>query len=59
MCIVLTLFEQSNLEPFLATKLKSYMEQQEQLKDIVKEDKLIYGGKEAGELGQVVCTWPC
>jgi len=36
------------------------MEQQGRLKDIVKEeDKFMYGGREAGKLGQAVCTWSC
>ncbi len=58
MCIVITLCEQSNFEKTMATKLKSYIKQQEQLKDIVKEeDKLMYGGREAGKLGLAVCIW--
>ena len=47
-----------SFEKTMATKLKSYIEQQEQLKDIVKEeDKLMYGGREAGKLGLAVCIW--
>jgi len=58
MLIAITLFNQSNFETTMVSNLKSYFEQQERLKDIVKEeDKLIYGGKEAGKLGQAVCTW--
>ena len=60
MHIAITLFKQSNFETTMVSNLKSYFEQQERLKDIVKEeDKLIYGGKEAGKLGQAVCTWSC
>ncbi len=59
MRIAFTLFKQSNFEATMVSNLKSYFEQQEQLKDIIKEDKLIYGGKEAGKLGQAVCTWSC
>ncbi len=60
MLIAITLFNQSNFETTMVSNLKSYFEQQERLKDIVKEeDKLIYGGKEAGKLGQAVCTWSC
>ena len=57
MLIAITLFNQSNFETTMVSNLKSYLKQQEQLKDIVKEEKLIYGGKEAGKLGQAVCTW--
>ena len=54
----MTFCEQSNFEVTMVNKLKSYFEQQERLKDIVKEeDKRIYGGNEAGKLGQMVCTW--
>jgi len=57
MHIVITFSEQLNFETTLVTKLDSYLEQQERLKDIVKEeDKLIYGGKEAGKLGLAVCA---
>ena len=57
MHIEITLFKQSNFETTMVSNLKSYFEQQERLKDIVKEeDKLIYGGKEAGKLGQAVCN---
>ncbi len=60
MHIAITLFKQSNFETTMVSNLKSYFEQQERLKDIVKEEvKLIYGGKEAGKLGQAVCTWSC
>jgi len=60
MCIVATLFKQTKFELAIITKLKSYCEQQEQLKDIVKEeDKLVYGGRVSGKLGQAVCTWSC
>ncbi len=49
-----------NFEENMVFHLKSYMEQQERLKDIVREEeKLIYGGKEAGKLGLAVCTWSC
>ncbi len=41
----------------MATKLKSYIERQELLKDIVKEeDKLMYGGREVGKLDQAACV---
>jgi len=60
MCIVATLFEQSNFVCPLTDKLKSYLEGNQRLKDIVKEeDKLMYGGREAGKLGQAVCTIYC
>ena len=60
MHIVVTLHEQSNFDINLVNKLKSYCEQQERLKDIVREDdKLICGGKAAGKLGQAVCTCLC
>jgi len=57
MHIVITFCEKFNFETTLVTKLNSYLEQQERLKDIVREEeKLIYGGKEAGKLGLAVCT---
>ena len=57
MHIVIALHEQSNFDTNLVTNLKSYCEQQERLKEIFREeDKLIYGGKEAGKLGRAVCT---
>ena len=57
MRIVVTLHEQSNFDTNLVTNLKSYCEQQERLKEIVREqDKLIHGGKDAGKLGRAVCT---
>ncbi len=60
MRIVVTLHEQLNFDTNLVTSLKSYCEQQERLKEIVREeDKLIHGGKDAGNLGQAVCIWLC
>jgi len=53
---VITLCKQLNFETDVVSKLNSYLEQQERLKGIVIEDKLLYGGKEAGKLGQAVCT---
>ena len=60
MLIVIALFERSNFEKNMVSNLKSYLEQQDRLKDIVREeDKLVYGGKENGKLGLAVCTWSC
>ncbi len=47
-----TFCEQLNFETDMISNLNSYLEQQERLKGIVKEDKLLYGGKKAGKLGQ-------
>ncbi len=58
--IVTTLFEKLNFELHMTTKLKSYIERQERLKDIVKEEDIfMYGGREAGKLGQAVCVNIC
>ncbi len=57
MHIVIALHEQSNFDINLVTNLKSYCEQQERLKEIVREeDKLIHGDIDAGKLGQAVYT---
>jgi len=57
MLIVIALFERSNFEKNMVSNLKSYLEQQDRLKDIVREeDKLIHGDIDAGKLGQAVYT---
>ena len=55
-----TVCEQANFDCPLTNKLKSYLEGHQRLKDIVREeDKLMYGGREAGRLGQAVSTRLC
>jgi hypothetical protein len=54
MYLVINLCEQPNFELTLVSDLKSYFEQQRQLKDIKEEVKNFYGGAEAGKLGQAV-----
>jgi hypothetical protein len=54
MYLVINLCEQRNVEPNPTSYLKSYFEQQKQLKDIKEEEKIFYGGAEAGKLGQAV-----
>jgi hypothetical protein len=54
MYLVTNLFEQQNFEATLVSDLKSYFEQQKQLKDIKEEEKILYGGAEAGKFGQAV-----
>ncbi|GBB92054.1 hypothetical protein RclHR1_01960004 [Rhizophagus clarus] len=49
---VITLCLQQNCDINLASTLKSYFEQQNQLKDVKEEIKLFYGGAEAGKLGR-------
>ena len=56
MYIVVNLCEQRNFEIAVVPKVKSFFEQQERLKDVKDEEKLFYGGAEAGKLGLVVCT---
>jgi len=57
MRIAISFFERSNFEKNIVSNLKSYLEQQERLDIVKEEEKLVYGGKEAGKLGLAVCTW--
>ena len=55
-----TVCEQANFDCPLTNKLKSYLEGHQRLKDIVREeDKLMYGSREAGRLGQAVSIRLC